>query len=427
MSANGRSTSPAHKKQKVAADAAPEPSESCQPQQSSAAPSIRILEIAAENGWFPWQDDREIRQNPDYSNLRLVSSEMKSMMDKPECGGPDFDVIVGFLDGKNGFNKDEGRGFCDHCFLNDGEGCDTCADTGDYEICKCKKAHRFGDSVRKLDPRLNQTIEFDELTARTQAKLLLRFLSRVAFNFHLRYYVEWEEDFEDLSMFEPDLTMIDAGMSYFKAEFPNELNLYNEPFYNFIHHLLFAGWAKKDSLRRPGSGSPYRHRFLQDEAFNHGWNGGHREFFHDIFDCFMRLHKCHDTRSVSNSGLGCEEPYTLSQIQYLPETIRRCVENCVDHEARALLGKPIADDIDIYRLVRQTYELREEDLSQVQWQPGFGVAEEDFVPLSDFSGYNPQHKRRNIDRTGLLWTTEKLVEEGVLPLDDFSGYNPQIK
>ena len=60
--------------------------------------------------------------------------------------------------------------------------------------------------------------------------------------------------------------------------------------------------------------------------------------------------------------------------------------------------------------MRQTYELRKEVLSEIQWQPCFGIAEKDFVPPDDFSGYNPQHERSNIDRTGLLWTTEEIDE-----------------
>ena len=46
--------------------------------------------------------------------------------------------------------------------------------------------------------------------------------------------------------------------------------------------------------------------------------------------------------------------YTLSQIQYIPETIRRIIANCTDHKAEALLGKHIAASINIYRLVRET-------------------------------------------------------------------------
>lgn len=38
-----------------------------------------ILEIVSENGWFPWYDNDEVRQNPDYSSLRLVTKEMKAL------------------------------------------------------------------------------------------------------------------------------------------------------------------------------------------------------------------------------------------------------------------------------------------------------------------------------------------------------------
>ena len=415
-------TAPVHKKQKVASDtlgntdAVPSASNrmSCQSKQSSNATSVHILEIIVQNGWFSWKDDEEIRQNPDYSNLRLVSSEMKNLMDKPECGGPEFDVIVWFLDKRNGFNNDKRPGFCDHCFLHNGEGCDTCKDYH-YTECKCKKAHRFGDSVRKLDPRLNQTIEFDKLTPREQAKLLLRFLYQVVTNFNLEYYVEWKKHFPDLSLDDPDpdLTMI-GPLVFRHAEFQNEMKLYNEPFYNFIHHLLFTGWAENDAKLCSGTFSPFRHRFTQDDGFSN-LNGGRREdcvldilgwrriyykYFDKIWDCFMRLHKSNDTPSVSNGG---RAPFTLSQIQHIPETIRRCLENTVDHWAIIFLGKPIADNIDLYRLARQTYYHQEEELSEIQWQPSFGMEEEDFVPLDDFSGYNPEHVRDNIDCTRLFW------------------------
>ena len=55
-----------------------------------------ILEIVSENGWFPWYDDNEVRQNPDYSSLRLVTKEMKALMDTPKCGGPDFEAMLIF-------------------------------------------------------------------------------------------------------------------------------------------------------------------------------------------------------------------------------------------------------------------------------------------------------------------------------------------
>jgi hypothetical protein len=378
---------------------------------------VRIIELVARNGWFPWMDGKDVKQNPDYSNLRQVSSDMKTSMDKPPCGGPAFRTIVNFLSMKNGFDDDEG--FCDHCFLNEGEGCDTCDGDGcNYDCCSCTKAHRHGNTIRKLDPRLNLDVDFHKLSPREQAKLLVRFLIRVASNFHLHYYEQWRKErnsrhlrnlqVSPLDM--PDLTLMDTNMWNASDDvFMNDFKRYNEPFYNFIHHLLFVGWAENDSYGSPGSSSPYRAEFLQDDRYNTGWNGGHREFFDDIFQCFMHLHKSDDTREVQTSKLG--EPYQLSQIEYLPETIRRCVENVVDQKAIALLGKPIADAIDLYRLARQTYELRKEDLAQIQWMPCFGMTKEEYAPLQDFGGYNPQHERKNIDGTGLLWTTEDIQEE----------------
>ena len=81
--------------------------------------------------------------------------------------------------------------------------------------------------------------------------------------------------------------------------------------------------------------------------------------------------------------------------------------NTVDQKAEALLGKCIADSIDLYRLVRETYDEREEALSQIQWMPCLGGVREDFVPLDDFQGYNPQNERENIDCTGLQWIVEE--------------------
>lgn len=78
-----------------------------------------------------------------------------------------------------------------------------------------------------------------------------------------------------------------------------------------------------------------------------------------MWQCFMCLHKSEEEKTVPPPSMlersWQDSRYTLSQIQYLPETIRRCVMNCVDKEAEALLGKSIADSIDIYPLVRETH------------------------------------------------------------------------
>jgi hypothetical protein len=79
--------------------------------------------------------------------------------------------------------------------------------------------------------------------------------------------------------------------------------------------------------------------------------------------------------------------------------------NSIDHKTQTLLGMPIADAI-VYRLVRLTFEGSIEELVQIQWQPCFGMAEDDFFPLNDISGYKPQHERKNIDGTGLVWGKE---------------------
>jgi len=414
-------------KKKNAFDIMLDSSKLCWP--SGDAPShMPILQMVAENGWFPWNIDESSGQNPDYSNLRLVSKDMKKHMDNPTNGGPDFEAIVYFLDCKNGFDDDEG--FCDHCYSNkdsgDGTGCETCEDDGwNYESCNCKKSHRYGPALTKSDPRLNPDVKFQSLPLRDRAKLLLQFIRQVASNFHADYYGEWdkinarlvlnyEEGFEDEN---PDLTMIDPKMIYWdKAMFINQFKEYNPSFYNFIHHLLFTGWADNDCYTSPGSHSPYRGRLIGDGEDYSAWHGGHEEWFSDMWQCFMRLHKSEEEKTVPPQsmlvGTWQESSYTLSQVQYLPETIRRCVMNCVDKEAEALLGKSIADSIDIYRLVRETYASFGGDyLKAIEWMPCLGVSEEDYVPMETFEGYNPQHERfgevaDNIDSTGLRWGLE---------------------
>ena len=69
-----------------------------------------------------------------------------------------------------------------------------------------------------------------------------------------------------------------------------------------------------------------------------------------------------------------------------------------------LLGKHIADSIDIYFLVRSTYGACKEELSEVKWMPCLGAGvEELFGPSADYRGYNPEHEHCNIDYTGLRW------------------------
>ena len=99
-----------------------------------------ILEIVAGSGWFSWHDDEDGCQNEDYSNLRLTSRDVKTLVDSPIFGGPDFEVIAEFLNMKNGFDYHISQygGFCNHCYSSrgdyEGEGCDcdTCAAADDY-------------------------------------------------------------------------------------------------------------------------------------------------------------------------------------------------------------------------------------------------------------------------------------------------------
>ena len=142
-------------KQKNAFHVMLDSSKLCWPSSRGGAPSyIEILEIVAKNGWFSWHDNDTNGQNPDYSNLRLLSRDMMKFMDAPSHGGPDFVAIIHFLDCKNGF--DDNEGFCAHCYAHSNDediGCMTCADPGSYECCSCKKKHRYGSTLIELEPR----------------------------------------------------------------------------------------------------------------------------------------------------------------------------------------------------------------------------------------------------------------------------------
>ena len=97
--------------------------------------------------------------------------------------------------------------------------------------------------------------------------------------------------------------------------------------------------------------------------------------------------------------------YTLSQIQRIPETIRRCIEFSIDTEAVALLGEGIAESIDVYRVLRETYKNNAKELGFLEWMPCFGGSEDDFEPLTDFSDYNPG-ETKHILGTGLALTSD---------------------
>lgn len=118
----------------------------------------------------------------------------------------------------------------------------------------------------------------------------------------------------------------DPSMNYSDRDvFTNDFVKHNLPFYNFIHHLLFAGWADNDCYTSPGSGSPFRGQLLGEGKDYNDWNGGHRDFFGEMYECFMCLHKSDEEKSVPPQSMlvgEWERPqYTLSQIQYIPETI----------------------------------------------------------------------------------------------------------
>jgi hypothetical protein len=365
-----------------------------------------VLGTIAENGWFNWFDGESRGQNTAYSNLRLVSHGIKKIVDKPMHGGPDFYDIANLLSKRNGFNRI--GGFCDHCFrscYDEEDGwlsgnikteCNTCKRNGwdnNYLHCNCYESHRYGDVLMKLDPRVNPDIEFYALPIREKATLLLKFLRTVASNFHKEHYEQWEKVVlpeGTQKSAEPDLTQIEIWPGYDTLE--KEMKEYNTPVYNFIHHLLFTGWAEGDCYRSPGTYSPFRGRLIGCDRDYNTWVDtpiDHGDEFGDMKECFISLHKSDEELTVPVSDDRWPE-YTLSTIQYIPETIRRCMTNTIDHQAESLLGKAIADSIDIYRLVRQTYEAQKDKLSVIQWMPCLGVPREDFIPRSTFEGYNPR-------------------------------------
>lgn len=96
---------------------------------------------------------------------------------------------------------------------------------------------------------------------------------------------------------------------------------------------------------------------------------------------------------------------TLSQIQHIPETIRRCVDHSRDDEAVSLLGDRLASSIDLYRPARSTLRKYEGTGElDIQWMPGLGMPREAYVPLSSYEGYNP--KCEYIVFTGLQMVPE---------------------
>ena len=106
---------------------------------------------------------------------------------------------------------------------------------------------------------------------------------------------------------------------------------------------MFTEWADDDCF----SNSPYREQLLGDGRDYNDWNREHQEQFHEMFECFMCFHKSDEVKCVPPRPIPAdfwnELKYTVSQIQYIPETIRRRVANCVDHKGESLLGKLIAD------------------------------------------------------------------------------------
>jgi hypothetical protein len=349
--------------------------------------SIPILEIVAQNGWFPWQNNEGngASQNPDYSNIRLISSEMKKLMDEPRCGGPDFNVIVPFLNKKVGpYCEDNWSGF--NC-------CDCCS-------C-CKDIHELKSTLYRDGVKLNPEFINERLHHRSYAACLLRVLRMIVSRFYSVYWRKWKDMHKanngekELDPY-PDLTEIDVPMNYVFI-FMHEFKEYNWPIYNYLHHLLRTALA------------------ISTGWTCDNWSVGNQQIMCEMMVYFFNLHRSDERWSLPPLFLHDDgtlvkrvkkhdkkfELFSLSQILHIPESIRRCVENSIDHKAEALLGKSIADEINPYRLLRGTYELVGEFLQQIEWMPSLRIPEAEFVPLTDFSGYNPGDESQRIPFTDL--------------------------
>lgn len=143
--------------------------------------------------------------------------------------------------------------------------------------------------------RLNPDVKFYTLTLRERAKVLLQFLRKVASNWHEEYYTQYDWDDGE----EPGLARVDPNMWHANDVFYNDFKLYNLPFYNFIYHLLFTGWADHDSYVSPGSHSPYRGRLIGHTQDYDDWNGGHNEWFNEMLRSFMTLHKTKEEKTIA--------------------------------------------------------------------------------------------------------------------------------
>ena len=365
--------------------------------------------MAASNGWFPWHAD-----NDDHITLRLVSKGVKQLVDQPWNGGADFEKIWDLLDNRNRFDLIADYGYCAHCRETDEDApeeqhCETCAGRGEYENCCCKKDHRWESVVRMLDPRLNK-VTFQAMPLRERVQKLFRFHRWCVSNFLKK---------KEFNGSNADLTEIDSMM--WEYHLPGglcfEMKQYNKKTYTFMHNLLFIGWAHKGlslSAMPPGTDDPYRPYLLgQEDDYWHGW---HRETFAEIYKCFIECQRpapgenpLEPDEWEDRQGHGLK----LSQIQYIPETIRRCVENSWDTEAVSLLGNKLASSIDLYRPARATLRKYEGTGElDIKWMPGLGMPKEAYTQLSSYKGYNPQSD--HILCTGLQTVLEPVgQEEGV--------------
>lgn len=71
--------------------------------------------------------------------------------------------------------------------------------------------------------------------------------------------------------------------------------------------------------------------------------------------------------------------YYPSQVKRIEEIILNIL-NKRDKEADALLGRELADHINVMHKARTTIIPRLDEIFPLQWMPMFGGSEEDFVP-----------------------------------------------
>ena len=388
---------------------------------------LDALTVVAADGWFPWWQAAFTTSSSSadgngehdgvtgsHAALRLVSKTVRDLVDRPSHGGADFDKIWELLDNRNRFDIGAGEhgGYCAHCYAlggmssdapDDEPPCEACEKNSYYEDCSCEKDHRFEPVVRAMDPRLLNEEDFQAMPLRERVARLLRFHRWCVSNFLQK------KGFTTVHGGDADLTEVDPNMWQGRSGLCAEMERFNPKTHAFLHNLLFVGWAHKGlslSVVPPGTYDPYRHYLLgQDDDY---WNGGHRDTFHEISTSFFECHRPapgEEPLEPDEWNFYLGHGLALSQIQHIPETIRRCVDHSRDAEAVRLLGDRLASSIDLYRPARATLRKYEGTGElDIQWMPGLGMPREAYVPLSSYEGYNPRCE--HVAGTGLQTVLE---------------------